>query len=305
MTSGSNRTAPLERVEIPANERVREVVQALVAGHSRQTGLAPGLVFVLARVVSVLCVIILGVVAAFDTQAERYTAGRVPAVFAERLQGHAAGDYASVIGVAHNAGDDLNSATRAVAYGADAIEIDVRSAGGELFASHDAPVPLLEDLVFRGPSLRDAWTVARLNDTVLLHLKQGSTAYLDQIRSFLASRALRRTIVQTNDRGTLLSLRRTMPTVKRLLLISNARELAALRGDAELRAAIDGVSVRDNVLTPAAQAWFEQRGLLTFAWVVNDERRMNQLVAEGIDGLITDRLDIMQLLGQGAKRVQT
>ena len=43
----------------------------------------------------------------------------------------------------------------------------------------------------------------------------------------------------------------------------------------------------------------EGGGCLTFAWPVNDERRMNQLVARGIDGLITDRFDVMRLLGEG------
>jgi hypothetical protein len=38
--------------------------------------------------------------------------------------------------------------------------------------------------------------------------------------------------------------------------------------------------------------------------VVNDESRMNQLVARGIDGVITDRLDIMQLLGKGTRAVR-
>jgi glycerophosphoryl diester phosphodiesterase len=28
---------------------------------------------------------------------------------------------------------------------------------------------------------------------------------------------------------------------------------------------------------------------------------MNQLVARGVDGLITDRFDVMQLLGQGGE----
>ena len=64
----------------------------------------PGLVFILARVVSVLCLMTLGIVAAFDTQAERFTAGRVPAQFADRLEGRLAGDYKQVTGVAHNAG---------------------------------------------------------------------------------------------------------------------------------------------------------------------------------------------------------
>lgn len=265
---------------------------------------APWVVFVLARVVSALCVITLAVVAAFDTQAARFTEGQVPAEFTARLDGRLEGDYEDVIGVAHNAGDDLRAATRAVAYGADAIEIDVRVVDGKLFAAHDAPVPLLEDLVFHGPSLRDAWTVARLDDGVLLHLKQGSGRYLDELQSFLWARALRRTIVQTKNPATLRTLRRTAPAVQRLLLVFTGKELAALRADNRLLAMIDGVSVRESLLSASAQAWFERRGLLTFAWVVNDEARMNQLVTRGIDGIITDRLDIMRLLGRGPGAVR-
>jgi len=263
----------------------------------------PGLVFVLARAVSVLCLLALAVAAAFDTQAARFTSGTIPAQFADRLDGRLKGDYEDVTGVAHNAGDDLSAATRAIAYGADAIEIDVRSAGAELFASHDAPVPLLEELAFHGPTLRDAWEVARLDDTVLLHLKQRSGRYLAEVRSFLAARALRRTIVQTKDPGTLYTVRRSMPSVQRLLLVFTAKELAALKSDEPLLAAIDGVSVRESLLTAPVQAWFERRGLLTFAWVVNDERRLNELVAGGIDGVITDRLDVMRLLGEGIEGV--
>ena len=265
---------------------------------------APWVVFVLARVVSVLCVITLAVVAAFDTQAARFTEGQQPAEFAARLDGRLKGDYEDVTGIAHNAGDDLHAATRAVAYGADAIEIDVRAVEGKLYASHDAPVPLLEDLVFHGPSLHDAWTVAQLDEGVLLHLKQASGRYLDELHSFVQAHALRRTIVQTKNHATLRTLQRTTPAVERLLLVFTAKELAALRADDQLLAVIDGVSVRESLLSASAQAWFERRGLQTFAWVVNDETRMNQLVARGIDGIVTDRLDIMRLLGKGPETVQ-
>lgn len=213
-----------------------------------------------------------------------------------------AGDYRKVTGVAHNAGDDLRQATKAVAYGVDAIEIDVRDADGELFASHDAPVPLLEDLVFHGPSLTDAWNVAQLRDTVLLHLKEGSPRYLAEVRDFLSSRPLSRVIVQTHKVQTLRVLRRTIPSAQRLLLIFNGRELADLRRDSDALAVIDGVSVRENLLSATSQSWLERRGLLTFAWTVNDERRMNELVARGVDGLITERLDMMRLLGEGQRR---
>jgi glycerophosphoryl diester phosphodiesterase len=265
---------------------------------------APGVLLVLARAVTVLCVITLAVAAAFDTQAARFTTGQLPAEFAARLDGRLSGDYGDVVGVAHNAGDDERAATRAIAYGADAIEIDVRVIDGKLYASHDAPVPLLEDLIFRGPPLRDIWDVASLDDTVLLHLKQGSENYLDELRSFLATHVLRRTIVQTKSAATLRALRRSVPSAQRLLLIFTPEELAALRSDHSLQTVIDGVSVRENLLSPSTQAWLERRGLLTFAWVVNDETRMNELVARGVDGLITDRLDIMRLLGHGFPSVR-
>jgi glycerophosphoryl diester phosphodiesterase len=262
----------------------------------------PRLIFLISRVISVLCLIVLGVVAAFDAQAERFTAGRVPSQFTQRLDVDRAGDYRKVTGVAHNAGDDLRQATEGVAYGVDAIEIDVRDAGGELFASHDAPVPLLEDLVFHGPSLAEAWNVARLRDTVLLHLKERSPRYLTELRDFLASRPLARVIVQTNDVQTLRVLRRTIPSIQRLLLIFTARELADLRRDRRALETIDGVSVRESLLSASSQSWLQRRGLLTFAWTVNDERRMNELVARGLDGLITERLDMMALLGEGREQ---
>jgi glycerophosphoryl diester phosphodiesterase len=266
---------------------------------ARQTAGVPLVVFVVARTLSVLCVVALGAVVVFDARVERFTAGRAPSQFAQRLDVDLTGRYTAVTGVAHNAGDDLRSATEAVAYGVDAIEIDVRSVGSELFASHDAPIPWLEDLVFRGPSLQEAWKVAQLRDTVLLHLKERSPRFLTAVRDFLASRPLRRVIVQTDDGDSLRVLRRTMPSAQRLLLILKPGDLERLQRDAQMLRVIDGVSIRESLLSARAQAWLRQRGLLAFAWPVNDERRMNELVARGIDGLITDRFDVMQLLGEG------
>lgn len=262
----------------------------------------PRFVFLISRVIAVLCIIVLAVVAVFDSQAARFTAGRAPSEFSQRLDADLVGHYQKVIGVAHNAGDDLGQATNAVAHGADAIEIDVRDADGQLVASHDAPVPFLEDLVFHGPSLADAWNVAQLQNTVLLHLKERSPRYLTHLRNFLASRPLRRVIVQTQDAQTLRMLRHTIPSAQRLLLIFNAQDLADLRRDSQSLAMIDGVSIRENLLSAASQSWLQRRRLMIFAWTVNDERRMNELVARGIDGLITDRLDMMQLLGEGPER---
>jgi hypothetical protein len=200
----------------------------------------PRAVAVVSRLVCALCVLVLCGFTVFDAQAERITAGRNPREFARRLEPGLGHGYASAIGVAHNAGDDLGTATEAAAYGADAIEIDVRSDGSELFASHYAPLPGLEDVVFRGPSLQQAWDIAQLRGTVLLHLKGR---------------------------------------------------------DRPLRAAIDGVSVHNRLATLPLLAWLEHRRLTTFVWTVNDEARMNELLAHGVHGLISDRLDIVRLLG--------
>jgi glycerophosphoryl diester phosphodiesterase len=212
--------------------------------------------FVAARTVSVLCVLLLVVLIVFDAHAERFTAGLTPLQFSAKLQVDLRDDYRDVLGVAHNAGDDLPATFEAAALGVDAIEIDVTSVGGELHASHDAPV-----------------------------------------RRFLAMRRDRRLIIQTRDSASLRVLARTVPRAQRLQLIFDERELERLHRHPELVAEIDGVSVRDRLLSPPEQAWLRSRGLKTFAWTINDERRMNELVAGGVDGLITDRLDIMALLG--------
>ena len=260
---------------------------------------APLIIVIVARVITVLAVGILGTLVVFDAQAERFTAGRAPAQFSARLDANLRLDYDETVGIAHNAGDALRPATEAVARGVDGIEIDVRSSGSELYASHDAPVAFLEDLVFRGPTLQQAWDIASLRDTVLLHLKERSPRYLRAVHAFLASHPLRRVIVQTDDPGTLRVLARTDPQVKRLLLILNPADRDRLRGDQSLLRLVDGVSVRDRLLTLQLLAGFKRERLLTFAWVVNEERRMNELIRAGVDGLITDRLDIMRLLGNG------
>ena len=256
-------------------------------------------VYVLAWVLSGACLLAFAGLVLFDAQAERLTAGRPPSEFTARLDGRLRVDYGDVTVIAHNAGDSLPAATRAVAYGTDGIEIDVRSTSGELFATHDAPLPLLEDLVFRGPSLAQAWDIARLRDTVLLHLKQRSPGYLDQVRSFLATRRLRRILVQAAHPETLRALKATDPQVTPLLLVFSPAGLEAVRRDPSLLRGLAGVSVRESALTPAALAWLRARRLLVFAWTVNDEQRLNALIAGGVSGVITDRLDIMRLLGTG------
>ena len=110
-----------------------------------------------ARAVVAICMVLLVVLVVFDAHAERFTAGLAPLQFSGQVEGDLREEYAKLVGVAHNAGDDIGAAHEAAAHGVDAVEIDVTSVGGELHASHDAPVPFFETLFFRRPELEEAW----------------------------------------------------------------------------------------------------------------------------------------------------
>ena len=102
-----------------------------------------GLIIV-ARTIIAICVGLLMALVVFDAHAERFSAGLTPLQFSGQVEGDLREEHAELVGVAHNAGDDLGAAHEAAAHGVDAIEIDVTSVGGELHASHDAPVPVLD-----------------------------------------------------------------------------------------------------------------------------------------------------------------
>ena len=85
---------------------------------------------------------------------QRYTGSAPPAQFYDKVQLEPAlaQDYPRVLGVAHNAGNNLGTMSTALHYGADVIEIDVISARGQLVAGRDHWWGWLARQVFRGPT---------------------------------------------------------------------------------------------------------------------------------------------------------
>jgi hypothetical protein len=86
-----------------------------------------------------------------------YTGAAPPAQFHQKVRPDPAlaHDYPRVLGVAHNAGNNLGTLATAERYGADVIEIDVISARGQLVAGRDH----LVTWVHRHNLLVLAWTV--------------------------------------------------------------------------------------------------------------------------------------------------
>jgi hypothetical protein len=109
---------------------------------------------------------------ALGDEAEGLTRPKQPALF-QGTSGELALGARNVFGVAHNAGDSVEASVQALAVGARVVEIDVVASQGELFVSHDRPLPLLGGAL-QAPRLEQIWGVAAGADAVVLDLKQSS-----------------------------------------------------------------------------------------------------------------------------------
>lgn len=228
---------------------------------------------------------------------ELWLHGEQPIQFYLTLDGDLLDDYTRVFGVAHNAGDRLATTREALAHGVDVIEIDVISVGDNLHAAHDLPPWFVYEGLYQGPRLSSSWVAASEAGAIALDLKESTPFFIELIIDFLDRRAERQVIVMTPDRPTLEALRERTPHAYRFLSVGTQAQLDGLYENPELVALLDGVSIRESLITEESAVWLHERGLMTLAWTVNDIGRMNELVKLGVSGITTDNLAIMELLG--------
>lgn len=234
----------------------------------------------------------------------RYTGAAPVDQFSQsvRLDPALSRDYGKVLGVAHNAGNNLGSLATALREGADVIEIDVISARGQLVAGRPQPLPWLARQLFWGPTLAQAWDHARAADITKLDLKQADRSFLNDLTGFLAQRARsRRVMIVSSDPAALLLLhRRLHRRLPRLTLVFSVNQPSAVRtlqSDHALQRVIGGASVYEGLVDAYLVDWMHQHKLKVLAWTVNDSQRLNQLVGLGVDGITTDNLAILRALG--------
>lgn len=203
----------------------------------------------------------------------------------------------AALGVAHNAGNTLRTASVAARHGADVIEVDVVSVGGTVVAGRAQPLSWLRQLVFFGPTLHELWQRAAPENVVLLDLKRHDDALVDQVEDFLAPRAGSRTVlISSTSVAVLQRLNRQLPRVETLLTLAWPADVARLRAQPALRQTIDGVSVFHGLVNPGLVGWLHQAGLLVLAWTVDDARTAASLLRDGVDGITTNNLAILQKL---------
>jgi hypothetical protein len=241
---------------------------------------------------------ILGVLAFDPERGETWTSGLRPPQFFQELDTDLLDDYAGVVGIAHNSGDRVEATLEAVIYDADVIEVDVVSFDGQLYASHGLPIPLIGGSLFRGPPLAKIWAASAGAGAIKLDLKESSPEFQELLFTFLANRrGQRRVLVVSDDPALLRRLAEREPAVFRIYSVGSANRLRLLDDDPAFTAVIDGVSIRHGLVDEERAARLKARGLLILAWTVNDLERVNELVRLGVDGITTDNLAILRLLG--------
>jgi hypothetical protein len=261
-------------------------------------------VALLASLVSAVSLLLLGMFAFNPHGAEEFTTGRRPGQFYQVFDNDERmfpdTSYGNILGVAHNSGGSIETTLEALIFGADVIEVDVVEIDGVLYSAHTPPLPLpfLGPRFFRGPSLERVWTASYRADAMMLDLKDTSPDYVDLVARFLNSRSPGRdVIVGSRSVDVLHTLREQAPEAILLLSVSDAGTFEDLQANSALQDAIDGVTIRESLLDVDMAYWLENHNLLIIAWTVNDIQRVNELVRLGVDGITTDNLALITLLG--------
>jgi glycerophosphoryl diester phosphodiesterase len=212
---------------------------------------------------------------------------------------------------------------RAVELGADVIELDLHmSQDGELVVIHDdtldrttdgsGPVHQrsLGELMrldagrwfgegFAGQRIpRLAEVLDRFAGRVplALEIKAGSTFFPgieEKVVSALRERAaIDQTAVASFDHYALRRLKEIEPTIRTAaLLVGRPVSLSAIAGPAKA----DGLALEASFVTKTEVEVCRAAGLQIVVWVVNDPAQMRHFIRLGVDGIITDRPDLLRL----------
>jgi len=205
--------------------------------------------------------------------------------------------------IAHRAGNAEESLRLAITAGVDWIETDLWYAYGRLHARHERGVwrlPLLVDKwnvrVVRSPQIRlgEILPITAGGPRLFLDLK-GTDRRLPAavIETLRRHDALDRAAVCGQYWPLLDEVRRLEPRVQVFHSLGRVEHVAGYAHRLEQGTSREGVSVANWLLTPELIGRCKQNGIKLFAWTVNECERAVQLLEWGVDGIISDRLDLL------------
>ena len=208
--------------------------------------------------------------------------------------------------IAHCAGNDRATLQAAIAARVDWIEIDLWYACGRLVARHERGLGRL-------PLLYDKWHL-RLVREPLLDLDElidrtvgGPQLFIDLkgtnrrlpeaiVKTLRAHDALDRAAVCGQYWPPLDAIAQEEPRIRVFHSLGRPEHVPAHLARLARDTVSAGVSAGHWLLTPALVRELRAAGRQVFAWTVNDPAQAARLVAWGVDGVISDRLDLLNAL---------
>jgi glycerophosphoryl diester phosphodiesterase len=129
-----------------------------------------------------------------------------------------------------------------------------------------------------------------------LEVKAGSTFFPgieERVVSALRERAaIDQAAVASFDHYALRRLKEIEPTIRTAaLLVGRPVSLSAIAGPAKA----DGLALEASFVTKTEVEACRAAGLQLVVWVVNDPAQMRHFIRLGVDGIITDRPDLLRL----------
>lgn len=194
---------------------------------------------------------------------------------------------------------------QAVAAGADLIEADVWPRWNKVVARHERGVialPLVFDKWYVRPEIR-AITLQEIIDTVgprqglYLDLKSDSRRYLKHISEILEARGVTERAAITSPHWDALQYVESLsPSISSYYTVIARRHLEPFWDHLDEHPEVNGTAMRHGLLNPALVEALHARRLKILAWTVDSPQRALELLQWGVDGIISNRIELLQAI---------
>ncbi|MCW2616216.1 MAG: glycerophosphodiester phosphodiesterase [Frankiales bacterium] len=208
----------------------------------------------------------------------------------------------TVLAIAHRAGNDLEALTSATELGAHVLETDVHRSRGRLEVRHSkalGPLPLLYDegRFTRRPVspllLHEVLDAVRAGQSLMLDLK-GPGAVGLHVAEAVHSRVPDVPVLVCSRHWAGVDDVWHRPWARPVLSARNATELRRLRRRVRGPRAPYGVSLHRSLLDPGVVAELQERVELVMSWPINDLTALDDVLARGVRGVISDERDVLK-----------
>ncbi|MPZ22143.1 MAG: hypothetical protein GEU28_01035 [Dehalococcoidia bacterium] len=209
------------------------------------------------------------------------------------------------IRVAHSAANYRRSMRQALAAGVDLVEADVWPRWNRVVARHERGVialPLVFDKWYVRPEVRPI-TLEEIAETagpyagLYLDLKSDNERYLRNIVQVLERYQLtERAAISSSYWHAIQYIEAMSPSISSYYTVRTRSSLDPFWDHLDEHPEVNGTAIRHGLLSPALVDAFHARGLRVLAWTIDVPSRALELLRWGVDGIISNRLDLLQAI---------